>query len=228
MTSNPSHPRDLLKTDRVYGILRRRIRDLELPPGAALKKEELTAEFGVSRAPLGEAIARLAEEGLVEVFPQHGSFVAEIREHAVREGLFIRMGLEIQAMRQVAISRTPELMDALDANIDRQAAALHADDLKQFYDLDEDLHEQIIGAVGHPRARHFLDSARAQLDRVRRLALPADGRPEATLREHQRLVEALRMGDADFAAAAMRAHLSAVAESVELQFLRVAAAAGRQ
>jgi DNA-binding GntR family transcriptional regulator len=123
-------------------------------------------------------------------------------------------------MRQVALSRTDELMAVLDANIEAQAGALAAGDLQHFYELDEGLHEHIFGAIGHPRAQHLLDSARAQLDRVRRLALPSEGRPEATLNEHRRLVEAVRMSDPDFAAAAMRAHLTAVAEAVELQLSR--------
>lgn len=220
MPPESTSPRDGLKTDRVYGILRRRIRDLELPPGAPLRKEELAVEFGVSRAPINEAIARLAEEGLVEVFPQHGSFVAEIRARDVREGLFIRMGLEVQAMRQVAALGSAELQAALDANIEGQAEALRASDLQRFYELDEGLHALIFDAIDYPRARHFLDSARAQLDRVRRLALPAEGRPEATLAEHRRLVEAVRMGDPDFAGVAMRAHLSAVMETVERQLAR--------
>ena len=221
MANDLSPPRDILKTDWVYGILRRRIRDLELPPGTALRKEELAVEFGVSRAPLSEAIARLAEEGLVEVFPQHGSFVAEIRARDVREGLFIRMGLEIQAMREAASAGDADLLAALDANIEAQAESLRVDDLQRFYELDEDLHDRIFLAVGHARARRFLDSARAQLDRVRRLTLPEGGRPEATLNEHRRLVEALRTGDADFAAGAMRVHLAAVVQAVEQQLLRV-------
>ena len=217
MSSSLIHPREQLKNDWVYGILRRRIRDLELPTGAPLRKEELTLEFGVSRAPISEAIARLAEEGLVDVFPQHGSFVAEIRVEDVREGLFVRMGLEAQAMRQVASSHTAQLMAELDANIAAQAAALADGDLPGFYDLDEDLHQAIFRAVDHPRARRFLDSARAQLDRIRRLTLPEEGRPQATLREHQWIVEALRLGDPEFAAAAMRAHLSSVVHAVEAQ-----------
>lgn len=228
MPTSLNHPPDLLKNDWVYGVLRRRIRDLELPPGAPLRKEELTAEFGVSRAPISEAIARLAEEGLVEVFPQHGSFVAEIRVQDVREGLFIRMGLETHAMRQVAASRTAELMAELDANIEAQATALEGGDLRRFYDLDEELHHLIFSAVNHPRAQRFLDSARAQLDRLRRLTLPEEGRAEATLREHRWMVEALRLGDAEFAAAAVRAHLGAVGEAVEEQLLRTPPSAGRK
>jgi DNA-binding GntR family transcriptional regulator len=214
--------RDLLKAERVYGVLRRQIRDLEFAPGAPLRKDELALAFGMSRAPVSEALARLAEEGLVDIFPQHGSFVARIRPDDVREGLFIRMGLEIQAMRDAAMARNGGLMAELDANIEAQAEALQRNDLPQFYELDEALHALIFSAVGRPRAFRFLESARAQLDRVRRLALPGAGRPEATLAEHRRLVEAIRMADPEFAAAAMRAHLLAVSAAVERQLTHLA------
>lgn len=214
--------REQLKAERIYDVLRRRIRDLELRPGAPLRKEELAIAFGVSRAPVSEALARLSEEGLVDIFPQHGSFVGKIRPQDVREGLFIRLGLETQAMRDVALARDPALLARLDANIAAQAETLRRHELDQFYELDEALHALIFGSVGHPRAFRFLESARAQLDRVRRLALPGGGRPEATFDEHRRLVEAIRMGDEAFAAAAMRAHLLAVSASVERQLSHLA------
>src|SRR5579864_5531502 len=116
--------REASKSDRVYQHLRRRIRELALPPGAPLRKEELAAELGVSRAPVSEAIARLAEEGLIEVFPQHGSFVAPIRAADVRESLFIRTALETEAMRRLAPAATPELIAELDENLARQGQAL--------------------------------------------------------------------------------------------------------
>src|SRR5204863_1557777 len=94
--------KDISKTERVYEVLRLRIRELTLPPGAPLRKEEIALELGVSRAPVSDAITRLAEEGLVDVFPQHGSFVASIRAADVREALFIRAALETEAMRQLA------------------------------------------------------------------------------------------------------------------------------
>src|SRR5215468_2236701 len=109
--------RDLSKTERVYADLRRRIRELTLPPGAPLRKEEIAAALGVSRAPVSEAIARLAEEGLVDVFPQHGSFVAPIRAADVRESLFIRSALETEAMRRLAPVADKTLMRALEENL---------------------------------------------------------------------------------------------------------------
>lgn len=206
---------DQSKADRVYEELRRRIRELTLPPGAPLRKEEIAASMGVSRAPVSEAIARLADEALVDVYPQHGSFVAPIRAEDARESLFIRTALEIEAARRVAQSASPDLVEAMEANVAAQREALDAGDLAHFYDLDEALHELIFQGIGAPRALRLLDAARAPLDRPRRLALPEQGRAENTLAEHRRLVEAIRSGDPEYAGAAMRAHLNQVAHTVE-------------
>ena len=207
--------RDISKTERVYGVLRRRIRELVLKPGTPLRKEEIALELGVSRAPVSDAIARLAEEGLSDVFPQHGSFVAAIRAADVRESLFIRAALEVEAMRRLAPLADDATLKRLDDNIAAQAAALKSGNMEQFYDLDEGLHAALSGALEAPRAFRRLYAARAPLDRVRRLALPEIGRPEQTLNEHRALVDAIRTRDGEFAAAAMRAHLAQVGRSIE-------------
>jgi DNA-binding GntR family transcriptional regulator len=207
--------REASKADRVYEALRRRIRELALPPGAPLRKEEIAAELGVSRAPVSEAIARLADEGLAEIFPQHGSFVAPIRAVEVREALFIRAALEIEAMRRLAPLADAALLAQLDRTLADQATAAEAGDLPAFHDLDEALHALIFTAAGAPRALRLLQAARAPLDRLRRMALPSPGRPQETLAEHRRLVDALRSGDGELAAAAMRAHLARAAQTIE-------------
>jgi DNA-binding GntR family transcriptional regulator len=209
--------RDISKSERVYEVLRRRIRELTMAPGAPLRKEEIALELGVSRAPVSDAISRLAEEGLVDVFPQHGSFVALIRATDVRESLFVRTALEVEAMRRLAAVADGATLRILDSNIAAQAEALAAGNLEQFYDLDEALHASIFGAIEKPRALRLLEAARAPLDRVRRLALPQAGRPEQTLAEHRALVEAIRSGDSEYAAAAMRAHLTMVGRAIELK-----------
>jgi DNA-binding GntR family transcriptional regulator len=212
---------DQSKADRVYVELRRRIRELTLPPGAPLRKEEIALELGVSRAPVSEAIGRLAAEALVDVFPQHGSFVAPIRAEDVRESLFIRTALEVEAIRRVTLQTSPVLIDHLERNLAAQAAALNDADLVRFYDLDEALHAAIFSALQSPRAVRLLDAARAPLDRPRRLTLPERGRAEATFGEHRRLVDAIVSGDPEYAAAAMRAHLSMVARSIERELAQI-------
>lgn len=224
-TNLTSSTAELSKAERVYHDLRRRIRELTLPPGAPLRKEEIALALGVSRAPVSEAITRLADEALVDVYPQHGSFVAPIRADDVRESLFIRTALEVEAIRRVTQMADGALIERLEENLANQQLALKAKDFARFYDLDEALHAAIFAATESPRALRLLDAARAPLDRPRRLALPEEGRPEATFAEHRRLVDAIQTRDPEFAAAAMRAHLSMVGRAIERELAEIEAKA---
>ncbi|MBU6187944.1 MAG: GntR family transcriptional regulator [Betaproteobacteria bacterium] len=214
MTKQSSTKRDGSKTDEVYCALRERIRDLQMKPGSLISKDEIAEEFGVSRAPVHEALSRLEQEGLVEIAPQRGSFVAPIRVQDVRESLFTRMALETEAMRHAAQTRDPAMIAALEANLAEQEQSL-AGDISRFYVLDEALHMIIFSATGFARTLRFLETARPLLDRIRPIVLPDTGRAERTLAEHHRIVEAIKLGDPEFAAAAMRAHLKAVEGSIE-------------
>lgn len=216
-------PSELSKAERVYHDLRRRIRELALPPGSPLRKEEIALALGVSRAPVSEAITRLADEALVDVYPQHGSFVAPIRADDVRESLFIRTALEVEGIRRVTQRADAALLARLEGNLEQQRAALKDKDFARFYDLDEALHAAIFSATESPRALKLLDAVRAPLDRPRRLALPEEGRPEATFAEHRRLVDAIATHDPEFAAAAMRAHLANVGRAVERELAQIEA-----
>jgi GntR family transcriptional regulator, rspAB operon transcriptional repressor len=226
MTSDPTSaqaPAEESKSRRVYNYLRRRIRDLEIPPGTALRKNDIALECGVSRAPVSEAIARLSAEGLVDVFPQSGSFVSPIRVEDVRESMFIRMALEVEAVRRVARLADPELLQRLEANIQAQQKALQQDrlDASLYDDLDEAMHAEIMAALHSSRAQHQLGAARVLLDRPRFLALEGEHRPEDTLAEHRRIVEAIGTGDPDLAAAAMRLHLANVAAAMEARLAQM-------
>jgi DNA-binding GntR family transcriptional regulator len=212
---------DQLKSERVYRELRRRIREMELLPGARLRKDEIAVEAGTSRAPINEAIARLAAEGLIDVFPQSGSFVSLIRAQDVRESMLIRTGLETEAVRRVTQHADAELLRTLDENLAAQDDAVRRDDMVRLDDLDEEFHATIFRAVNSPRAQRLLDATRAILDRSRFHALPEPGRPKATVAEHRRIVDAIRTGDIELASAAMRVHLTVVAQALERDLARM-------
>ncbi|MGH8263196.1 MAG: GntR family transcriptional regulator [Steroidobacterales bacterium] len=206
---------DKSKTDRVYRDLRRRIRELELPPGVQLDKNKIADEYGVSRAPVSDAMARLAAEGLVDIFPQSGSFVAPIRLAELRESLLIRTGLEVEVVRRVAALANDALLAQLDENLEAQAGAVKRNDNARLDDLDEAFHIIIMSAVKSPAAERLLDRTRAILDRPRFSTLPEGGRPMETYVEHRRVVDAIRTRDPELAGAAMRVHLTMVAQSIE-------------
>lgn len=215
-TTNAEPSSELSKAQRVYDYLRGRIRELKIAPGSRLSKNKIALACGVSRAPVSEAIARLASEGLVDVFPQNGSFVSPIRNEDIREALFIRKGLEAEAINQVTREADPELLDRLKENVQKQARALQQKqlDLVLLDDLDEVFHSLIITAIHSPRAQRVLNAARAMLDRPRFLALPEHNRTHKTLIEHQRILDAICTGDTELARAAMRVHINAVSDAI--------------
>ena len=196
------------KAEQVYRLLRRRIISLELKPGAAIRKDELAADCGVSRSPVSDALAQLEAEGLVVVAPQHGTFVAPLSVAAVAEGAFVRIALECEAIRRFATRATKAERETLGVNTEMQEEALAGRDYDGFYALDEEFHYIIFAPLDFTRTWSFVESSRAQLDRIRRQLLPTPGRMEATLVEHRRILEAVRLGDQEFAASAMRHHLS--------------------
>lgn len=206
---------DLTKTERVYSDLRRRIRELDLAPGTQLRKNELAEEFGVSRAPISEALAKLANEGLVDIYRQSGSYVAPIRNQDIRESMIIRTALEVETVRRATAGITSEQIAELQHNLDQQTQALEADNLALLDELDTQFHKIIVSMIDCKRLANELEACRARLDRQRFQSLREHSRPADTINEHRRIFDAMRSRDAEYAAAAMRAHLNYVNIAIE-------------
>ncbi len=193
----------------VTNSLRAAIVNLALPPGTVLDKSAICAQFGVSRFPVSEALARLADEGLVDIAPQRGSTVSLVRIADVREYMLIRKGLESEALRVLIGKHDAEVISALHQNMAAQRAAAAKDDAELFHQLDVDFHDIIFpghaahqGQIDHRRARANLDRARRLIITPRRLAL--------TIAEHQKIFDAVLNENTPLAITAIREHIDAV------------------
>src|SRR3954469_21260931 len=111
--------------DRAYYAIRELIVTLELPPGAVVREPELTERLGIGRTPVREALRRLAQERLVEVFPRRGMFVTEVDARDLARLCEVRLALEPEAARLAAERATQadlaELRTLL-AGLDRPGA----------------------------------------------------------------------------------------------------------
>ena len=192
---------------KVYQTLRQAILSLSYRPGEILRKPEICAELGVSRSPVSDAVARLATEGLVDVIPQAGTYVARFSMDEIREGAFVREAIELQAIERVAETITDEQLVALRRNITVQAALLADGDFPGFYQLDGEMHDLIRSFTGYRKLSVVAETAWVHVERARRLVLPVDGRVAATLEEHRGILAALEARDSQAARAAMRGHL---------------------
>lgn len=198
----------------VHTWLRRQIIGLELAPGEPLSEAEIGSRLGVSRTPVRESLILLAEEGLVEVFPQRGSFVGPIRYEDVVSAQFVREAIECSSLEQGGALVTAGDVAELRALIVRQHEAEHAEDAAAFFDLDEAFHLRLMRACGHESAWRIVASAKAQMDRARRLSLPEGGKMTGLIEQHESVVDALDLGDVAAAVARLREHLRVVLQDI--------------
>jgi DNA-binding GntR family transcriptional regulator len=196
------------KADAVYSELKEAILSGALEPGCLIDKVGLCEKLRVSRFPVSAAVSRLAYDRLVDVAPQHGSFVARISLTDVLERFFIRSALEGEIAAEAARRMTRVDKDELVANLKEEAAAVAAEDRTAFYALDVTFHQILTTRLGMARANDVLESLRIHLERVRRLMMSPPGRLRATFGEHTAIVAAIEVGDAAEAREAMKRHLS--------------------
>lgn len=198
---------------QIYEALRSRIIDNRFPPGTALSETEVARYCDISRTPLRSAFQDLAAEGLIIVRPQVGSVVAPYDEQRVREAIFIRSAIEAAIARRLADQSLDE--GALASVLAAQQAAAARDDYMTFFDYDEQFHRMLADMAGVPKAWQMVQSVKAQIDRQRlRLMSTIAGRSQRAYQDHVNLLECIRNGDADGAAAAMRDHVNSALDAL--------------
>jgi len=208
MTPYPNTPaRTHASKDAVYLQLRKQIMDLTLKPGAALSEQEMALAFMVSRTPVRESFVRLAQEGLVYVLPQRGTFVSLIdTEHAL-EARFMREQLERAVVRLACEAFPPDSLAALETNLAAQHAVLDTRDESRMFELDEDFHRTLFEGCRKLNTWTLLQQANTHLNRTRHLSLAPDRDWQHLYAQHRTIVDAIAQQDADQAEQAMSKHL---------------------
>lgn len=201
---------------RLYDSLRQRIVTLDLPPGSALSRNDLTTEYSVSQTPLREALQRLAHDGLVSIRPQSKTVVSQIDTNRLREAHFLRVALETEVMRRLALHAPEGLVANLRSLMRMQEAIAHDDgQYRMFQELDELFHQTLFTAVGQTDLNRLVRERSGHMERVRQLHLPETGKIESILFYHTAMVDAIEAQDVDAATTSVREHLSRTLQQVE-------------
>jgi DNA-binding GntR family transcriptional regulator len=179
-------------------------------PGDKISENEIAQAHGISRTPVREAMQRLADEGLVEIFPQSGTFVARIPYEELPEAMVIRKALENTTATIVATRATRSQLLTLASIVEQQREAAAADDADAFHRADELFHAKLAEIAGYPGIWRLVLQVKVQVDRFRRLTLIMPHRMAAVIEEHEQILEAIQRSDAAGAAEAMARHLDSV------------------
>jgi DNA-binding GntR family transcriptional regulator len=190
-----------LAADRAYLAIRGLIVSLELPPGAVIDERELMQRLGLGRTPVREALRRLAQEQLVEVFPRRGMFVTNVDVRDLARISEVRLALEPEAARLAADRATDAERDelaALGGRIKRGADLMG---------LDEQIHRAIYAAANNDLLEKTLGEYYVLALRIWAIALDRAEDLEDAVEAHRDLIQAIVVGNGERAAATMRAHV---------------------
>jgi len=200
--------RSRLAAPQVFDHLRDAILNLELVPGTVLSRQELQLQFGLSSTPIRDALIKLAEEALVEIFPQHATKVSPIDLDHARQAAFLRRSIEVEIVHNLAGQPDPKLIERLRQILRLQQAFGDNGDLLQFNAQDRLFHRQMYDAAGVPDLWTLMRRRSGHIERLRRLHLPLAGKLEQTMRDHHAIVDAIAAGDPARASQEVRDHLS--------------------
>jgi DNA-binding GntR family transcriptional regulator len=198
----------------IHDALRAEIVSLAIPPGAPIVEKDIAEAYAVSRTPVREALLKLADDGLVSIFPQSGTFASLIPFRTLPEALIIRRSLE-ETCARLAAQRSAGRVDPLARVMDDLAELAVRGERERFHLADDAFHAGIAEIAGHPGIWRFTQAVKLQMDRFRRLTLPQQGRMTRVLAEHGAVLDAIRRGDADAAAHAMGEHLGKLSDDLK-------------
>jgi DNA-binding GntR family transcriptional regulator len=197
-----------------YARLRDAIVSGRLQPNERLVEAELIELLGVSRTAVRTALVRLAQEGLVVHERNRGARVRYVDETEAVEIVLARAALEALAVRQAAERATPDDVEELRAILARMRARLDEGDLLGASDENAALHSKLLELSGNQTVIRLVGGLKSQLVRFQYRTILVPGRSARSFEEHSAIVDAVADGDADAAEAAMRRHLSHVAEAL--------------
>jgi DNA-binding GntR family transcriptional regulator len=193
MTTLPRVRRTLLR-DTAYEVIRDAIVRADIPPGAVVSNAAVAEQLGLSRAPVRDALARLADEGLVETKPQSYTRVTPLVLKEVRDAAEVVRAMHELATRTAVPRLTAGHIEAMREANRRFEAATRAGDVDAALEFDDDLHGVLIGVCGNRAVAATIERYTPLIRRLERRQF-SSARARRSVRRHDELIAALGAGD---------------------------------
>jgi DNA-binding GntR family transcriptional regulator len=204
--------------DVAYSAIKDAILSFELEPGTPLVEHDLAQQLGVSKTPVRDALQELEREGFVVRIPFKGTYITDVTMVDMAEIFQLRAVLEGLAARLAAPHLSPEDLAAIQDNHRTAQALLRQGDLAACSQWGKKLHDAIINKAEDHNQRlvQIIRNLDDHMVRLRFLSDRVQGRLHTSVAEHQRVVNALKGGDAAAAEQAMRIHLFSVLKDLSV------------
>lgn len=202
--------------DYIYGILKQNILEFKLIPGEPINEKELSTSFNLSRTPIREAFIKLAEDGLIDIFPQKGSFISYINLESIDESLFIRKSLEINILKESVISFPPESLNELKKIVGFQKTLLNTNSpTHEFFSLDNQFHQIIFEACSKKNVWKFICNASLNFTRLRFLDSTEKDNVKRIISQHETIIEIIETKNEENISELVHDHVSHILTKID-------------
>jgi DNA-binding GntR family transcriptional regulator len=186
----------------------------KLRPGARLEEGELATRFNVSRTPVREALRLLASSGLVQTRTRQPATVATLSVRHLIETFQVMAELEAFCARLAARRTGPDRMARIEGVHEELRQAAKEGQTDKFFEINQKFHEAIYRAAQNEMLAEQTLQLRNRVRPYRRHVTERPGQLAATIEEHEAVIAAIRSGDEEAAARAMRSHVNLLGEKL--------------
>ena len=204
--------------ESVYEAVREGIISGELRPGDPLVEAQLSADLGISKTPVREALIRLSRDGLVVQELHRRSRVATPTVDDVRQACEVRRWVEAAIAEQAALEAPDALIEQLEGTIRESERALKHRDTRRWAAAVEAFTDTLVEYSGNRYGAELLERMRNVLSLIANVSQVAPGRRVRSIEEHRAILDAIRDRNPTLAAEATRSHLRSI-EADSLQAL---------
>ena len=196
-----------MERGNVFDELRKEILDLTLKPGTELNLNQLSALFGVSRSPVRDAVKKLAEEHLIDIYPQRGTYVSRINLRMADDERFIRLNLELGSIPSFIENINDDLVSEMEDLVDRQEKAFALRDTPLLLKLDDQFHSVIFKGADREGVFDFILTRNGNYHRMRLISFMFDAISEDVIKQHKVILDAIKKKDTEKLLALDKAHM---------------------
>jgi DNA-binding GntR family transcriptional regulator len=210
--------------DHIYEVLRETILDVDIydvEEDMRLDERQLAEQLGISRTPIREALARLAQDGLVEIVPRKGVFIHRKSLAEVLDMVVTWAALESMAAHIAAREASDADLHALRKFAMRNSVSATKAELGEYSDANIQFHQMILELSGSELLKSTADDLLTHMHAVRRRAMGENNRASRSVADHMEIIEALETRDAELASRLVREHTMRLHDHIEERWTRL-------
>lgn len=201
--------------DLVYEKLQQFLREEKFNPGDKVTEKEIAKELGVSRTPVREALYRLAATGLIKIIPHRGFIVSKWTIKELKDVIFVRAVLEKLAIKLAIENILPEEIKELKNLIIEIEKAVKYKNIPKSSDLNTLFHDKIVLASRNRELFKIMKFLKDKICGFRIIAISSSKRLDDSLKEHNKILDALINKDVDLAETLIHEHIQRIGSVIE-------------